>query len=159
MAYGHGSDTGWIITSELTQLSRDDARVVRTRAALREALTALAGEQSFESMTVRAIAARAGVGYATFFRHYRDKEELLSDLADQEITDLLAILTPLLGRQQTLETARALCAFVEERLAPNRALLAGGAGQVVREALLQQSLRRVAALSTDSAPELTSEAV
>jgi AcrR family transcriptional regulator len=59
-----------------------DARVVRTRQALRQAMTELAEDRPLEAITVRAIAARAGVGYATFFRHYADKEALLADVAD-----------------------------------------------------------------------------
>ena len=47
----------------------DDPRIVRTRTALRQAMTELAGEAALDAITVRAIAARAGVGYATFFRH------------------------------------------------------------------------------------------
>ena len=31
---------------------------------------------------MRAIAARAGVGYATFFRHYADKDALLADVVE-----------------------------------------------------------------------------
>ena len=68
------------MTLEMSTLS--DARILRTRAALRQAMTALAGELPLEAITVRAIAARAGVGYATFFRHYADKDALLGDVAD-----------------------------------------------------------------------------
>lgn len=122
--------------------------MVRTRATLRAAMIALAAETPFEAMTVRAIAAKAGVGYATFFRHYKDKEALLSDVAEELITEILVLLTPLRGRSDTIDTARALCAFNYERRAICRALLAGGAGGVVREELLRQSIEAVAATRT-----------
>jgi len=68
-----------------------DARVVRTRDALRVAMTELASELPLDSITVRAIAARADVGYATFFRHYPDKEALLADVADKLIREFQAL--------------------------------------------------------------------
>ena len=55
-----------------------DARQVRSRHALHQALLALLEEKPFDQITVREISARAGTGYATFFRHYPTKEALLS---------------------------------------------------------------------------------
>ena len=107
-------------------------------------MIALADSEPFEAMTVRAIAAKAGVGYATFFRHYKDKEALLADVADALIAQTLALILPLRGRVETIETARALCRFNDEHRAICRALLAGGAGGVVREQMLRQSVEAVA---------------
>ncbi|MEU0633734.1 TetR/AcrR family transcriptional regulator [Streptomyces sp. NPDC005989] len=63
-----------------------DRRVRRTRAALRQALVELVLERGFHAITVEEIAERADVGRATFYAHYRDKEDLLvgivRDLAD-----------------------------------------------------------------------------
>ena len=73
-----------------------DARVVRTREALHDAMMSLAEESPLDAITVRAIAARAGVGYATFFRHYPDKDALLADVADRLIREFLQRVAPLL---------------------------------------------------------------
>ncbi|MEU3371348.1 TetR/AcrR family transcriptional regulator [Streptomyces sp. NPDC006711] len=54
-----------------------DRRVRRTRAALRTALVDLVLEKGFHAITVEEIAERANVGRATFYGHYRDKEDLL----------------------------------------------------------------------------------
>jgi AcrR family transcriptional regulator len=124
---------------------REDARVVRTRAALRQAMAELAAELPLEAITVRAVAARAGVGYATFFRHYTDKEALLADLADELTRDFLQQVRPLLQQRDRLAAARQLCAFVEERLAIHQALIAGGAGETVRAEMLRQTMQTVAA--------------
>jgi len=70
----------------------EDRRVRRTRRALAEALIALTQEHDFAAVTVRAIAARAGVGYATFFRHYADKEALLAEVLDVVIDEVIALL-------------------------------------------------------------------
>lgn len=65
---------------------RLDRRVARTRRALRLALLELIDEKRFDDITVEEIAARADVGRATFYLHYKDKEDLL--LA--EITEMVA---------------------------------------------------------------------
>jgi AcrR family transcriptional regulator len=111
----------------------------------------LAAELPLEAITVRAVAARAGVGYATFFRHYADKEALLADLADELTRAFLGEVRPLLVQRDRLAAARRLCAFVEERLPIHRALIAGGAGETVRAEMLRQTLQTVAAARPASA--------
>lgn len=54
-----------------------DRRILRTRRALREALISLIQEKGYSSVTVEEITQRAGLGRATFYLHYRDKEDLL----------------------------------------------------------------------------------
>ncbi|MEX0172521.1 TetR/AcrR family transcriptional regulator [Streptomyces sp. LMG1-1-1.1] len=54
-----------------------DRRVRRTRAALRQALVELVLDKGFHTVTVEEITERADVGRATFYAHYRDKEDLL----------------------------------------------------------------------------------
>jgi AcrR family transcriptional regulator len=120
-----------------------DARVVRTREALREAMIELAAESPLDAITVRAIAARAGVGYATFFRHYADKEALLADVADVLTKAFLEQVRPLLREKNRLGAARALCTFVEEHLAIYKALIAGGSGDTVRAGMLRQAVETV----------------
>ena len=120
-----------------------DARVVRTREALRLAMADLAAELPLDAITVRAIAARAGVGYATFFRHYADKEELLADVADVLTRDFLDQVRPLLRERDRLGAARTLCAYVQEHLAIHKALIAGGSGETVRAGMLRQTLETV----------------
>ena len=117
-----------------------DARVVRTRDALREAMTELATEHPLDAITVRAIAARAGVGYATFFRHYPDKDALLADLADRLIREFLQRVAPLLQERDRAAAARSMCDFDMEHLAIYQALLAGGSGETVRAEMLRQTM-------------------
>jgi AcrR family transcriptional regulator len=45
-------------------------------------------------VTIRDITERADIGYATFFRHYRDKDELLKDVLDVVLTELIDLLGP-----------------------------------------------------------------
>ncbi len=63
----------------MTQNSRD-LRVRRTHKLLREAVVALIEEQRFDSITVEAIAERAMVSRAAFYRHYQDKYDLVAQI-------------------------------------------------------------------------------
>lgn len=117
-----------------------DARVVRTREALRRAMTELAEDLPLDSITVRAIAAKAGVGYATFFRHYSDKDALLADVTDNLVREFLAQAAPWLQQRDRAGAAKFLCTFVESHLAIYKALIAGGSGETVRAEMLRQTM-------------------
>ena len=122
-----------------------DVRVVRTREALRRAMTELAAESPLDAITVRAIAARAGIGYATFFRHYADKEALLAEVADLLIREFLVQVRPLLLQRDRRGAARTIVTFVEAHLAIYKALIAGGSGETVRAEMLRQTMTTLAA--------------
>lgn len=116
-----------------------DARQVRSRNALTGALLELLEEKSFDQLTIREISARAGTGYATFFRHYPTKEALLGDVATEEIAELLARAIPILNEANSYESTQALCAYVWEHRKLWSALLTGGAAAIVREEFIRQA--------------------
>jgi AcrR family transcriptional regulator len=60
-----------------------DRRVVRTRAALADALVALVRRKDYERITVEDILAEAGVGRATFYAHFKSKDDLLHRSLDR----------------------------------------------------------------------------
>lgn len=79
----------------------DDLRVRRTRKLLRDALVSLMAERGFEAITVQDLAERAMINRATFYRHYRDKADLLERCMDDVFAELEASLAPpppVLGR-------------------------------------------------------------
>ena len=57
--------------------SKTDPRVMRTRQLLRDALIALIHEKGFDAVKTQDITARATLNRATFYLHYRDKNDLL----------------------------------------------------------------------------------
>lgn len=116
-----------------------DARQLRSRAALTSALFSLLDERPFDQLTIREIAARAGIGYATFFRHFQTKEALLADLASAEIAGLLAMTMPVLTAANSLASTQALCAHVAAHRKLWTALLSGGAAGIVREEFIRQA--------------------
>lgn len=71
-----------------------DRRVKRTQNLLAKALIALTLEKGYDAVTIRDITERADIGYATFFRHYRDKDALLLDVLDVVLDELMALLRP-----------------------------------------------------------------
>jgi AcrR family transcriptional regulator len=88
-----------------------DPRVARTRAAVRAAVRRLVHESGFEAVTHQRVAAAAGVGRASVYRHWPDRVDLLLDgLADvapepsswTSSGDLAADLTGELGRLQRI---------------------------------------------------------
>jgi AcrR family transcriptional regulator len=125
--------------SRTTREGPSDARQVRSRSALTSALLELVEEKPFDQLTIREISARAGTGYATFFRHYATKEALLSDVASEEIADLLARTIPVLRDSNSYESTRALCQHVAEHRNLWTALLTGGAAGIVREEFIRQA--------------------
>jgi AcrR family transcriptional regulator len=118
-----------------------DARILKTRAALAEAVLALAVEKDFGKATIVDIVERAGVSYPTFFRHYRDKAALLVDVADTLMNDLLAVMMPALLLDDTLAASVTLCRFVDARRAFCGALLAGDAEDDIRRHLVERATR------------------
>ncbi|RNB88812.1 TetR/AcrR family transcriptional regulator [Brevibacillus nitrificans] len=62
-----------------------DRRVRRTRETLKSALLHLIKQKDFNSITVSDIAEEADFNRGTFYVHYRDKEELLTELIEEII--------------------------------------------------------------------------
>lgn len=56
---------------------RGDRRVRRSRRMLQEALSSLILEKGYDRVTVQDVIDRADVGRATFYAHFRDKDDLL----------------------------------------------------------------------------------
>ncbi len=128
-----------------TRERRDDARVMRSAAAMRQALLVLLERMPLDDITGAMIAKQAKVGYATFFRHYTDMRALLVD-AVAAITDELAKeMMPALLAADSGRAASVLIDAVAARRAVFRALLSG-AGAALRAELARQVIERVAML-------------
>ncbi len=116
-----------------------EKRATRTRPALCGALLELLEDRPFDQITIREITARAGVGYATFFRRYPDKDALLHDVAASEISKLLAMTLPILFTVDSRASVQALCAYLWEHRKLWSALLTGGAAATLKEEFVRQA--------------------
>lgn len=66
-----------ITADQTAPRKRPDRRIERTQMLLRDALLSLVQERRWETITVQDIADRANVNRATFYLHYKDKDDLL----------------------------------------------------------------------------------
>ncbi len=62
-----------------TPVDEQDPRVVRTRQAVREAVRSLVQRAGFEAVSHQQVAAEAGIGRATVYRHWPNRTDLLLD--------------------------------------------------------------------------------
>jgi AcrR family transcriptional regulator len=134
----------------------NDPRALRSRQALHGALLKLLAVKPLDQITVREITAKAGVGYATFFRHHPTKESLLDDVAAQQIRCLFNLSLPVMDAHDLRAGSIALFSYVNEHHALWSTLLTGGAAGAIREEFLRQA-REVAVSRAPSGDWLPSE--
>jgi AcrR family transcriptional regulator len=109
-----------------------DARALRSREALRGALLALIEARPLDQISIRDITVAAGVSYPVFFRRYASKEELLEDIATEEVRHLLALSLPIFEDEAQVESLWTLCRYVDGHRAQWTRLLTGGAAPAMR---------------------------
>ncbi|HEX3052038.1 MAG TPA: TetR/AcrR family transcriptional regulator [Aggregatilineaceae bacterium] len=73
---------------------RTDRRVQRTHQLLRDSLIELSLEKGYDDVTIQEITDRANLGRATFYLHYRDKDDLLLQTLQEIVDDLLQQVGP-----------------------------------------------------------------
>lgn len=116
-----------------------DARARKSAEALRNALMELLEKSSFDQITIRDICRKAGIHYATFFRHYPTKEALLASIAKEEIAHLNRLTLAIRETTDYEGGFRALCSYVDKHRELFSTLLNGGAGAAMREEWVRQS--------------------
>ncbi|WP_372780770.1 TetR/AcrR family transcriptional regulator [Litorivivens sp.] len=133
-----------------------DARVVRTREALRKAMLDLLSTKPFEQITIRELAADAGIGYTTFFRHHPTKESLLEEIATEEIRQLIDYTLVTFNASDTDTASLALCQYVDQHRTLWSTLLTGGAASALRDEFVRVA-QEVAAHTPEQSDWLPAE--
>ncbi|MFW5713582.1 MAG: TetR/AcrR family transcriptional regulator [Brevefilum sp.] len=87
---------------------RMDRRVQRTRKLLQEALMALILEEGYDAISIQDITDKANLGRATFYLHFKDKDELLLEVMDQFLADFLDQVPQFSQTQWRLEDPKAI---------------------------------------------------
>lgn len=78
--------------------TREDRRVRRTRRRLRDALIQLILEHGYEEITIQEITDAADLSRATFYLHYKTKDELLASSLEEMFDELVASMQSFLMR-------------------------------------------------------------
>ena len=110
---------------------RMDRRVQRTRKLLRESLMALILEEGYDAISIQDITDKANLGRATFYLHFKDKDELLLDVMDQFMADFLEQVPQFSRSQWRLEDTKAIAKlfdFAADHYDLYRILIIGSGG-------------------------------
>jgi AcrR family transcriptional regulator len=98
-----------------------DKRISQTRRVLTNALITLTLEKGYDALTVREISDRADIGYATFFRHFSDKDALLEDVLERTLSDFMGLIQPVINDPE--RTVTLVFEHVKQNSDPVRVLL------------------------------------
>lgn len=113
----------------------EDRRIQRTKRRLRQGLIDLALAQGFDNITIRDITRRANVGYATFFRHYKGKDELLLDVLDHLLEEIQALLQPAIDTADPTTSGYLIFTHVRDNEALYRVLLSSDSNHFIMHRL------------------------
>jgi AcrR family transcriptional regulator len=69
-------------------MEKPDRRIRRTQQLLGDALVSLILEKGYEAVSIKDITDRADVAYVTFYRHYKDKDQLLMQRLQESLGEL-----------------------------------------------------------------------
>ncbi|MGM7719808.1 TetR/AcrR family transcriptional regulator [Metabacillus sp. Hm71] len=69
-------------------MSKVDRRIAKSQIAIKNAVTELMSEKSFDNITIQDIADRANVNRGTIYLHYTDKYDLLDKMIEEHIDNL-----------------------------------------------------------------------
>ncbi len=112
-----------------------DRRIERTHQLLTDALVSLILEKGYEAVTIKDITERANVAYVTFFRHYKDIDELLVSMLEavvEEMSELMEEMNPDFF-QESVEKGTLIFRHAQEKSRLYRILLSSpGASKIVR---------------------------
>ncbi len=121
---------------------RLDRRVQRTRKLLQDALMSLILEEGYDAISIQDITDKANLGRATFYLHFKDKDELLLEVMAHFIEDFMAQVPQLSEAQWRLEDTKAVARlfdFAAQHYDLYRILIIGSGG-ITANRQLQRSL-------------------
>ena len=83
-----------VVRGNFGSMKKLDRRVLRTRQSLSDAMISLALEIGYEAITIKTLTKHAQIGYATFFRHFKSKDDLLLHVLQSGLDEMLDLLNP-----------------------------------------------------------------
>jgi AcrR family transcriptional regulator len=120
-----------------------DRRVKRTQRLLAQALIDLTLQKGYEAVTIRDITEYADVGYATFFRHYPDKDALLQEVLEVVLDELLHLLQPWQADDDPVAVGTLLFRYVQDHSQVCRVLLSSRGSTALMQQMIEAGTRNV----------------
>lgn len=104
-------------------LKKEDLRTKRTRKMILEAFINLVEEKGYEHVTVSDIASQAMINRATFYAHFKDKQDVYDYIFKEAVEQFMIVLAPVqLGRtnQLQLHAIEQIITHIFEKIQENR---------------------------------------
>ena len=105
------------------KLKKEDLRTKRTRKMILEAFINLVEEKGYEHVTVSDIASQAMINRATFYAHFKDKQDVYDYIFKEAVAQFMIVLAPVqLGRtnQLQLHAIEQIITHIFEKIQENR---------------------------------------
>jgi AcrR family transcriptional regulator len=135
---------------------KDDRRIQRTRKVLRESMLQLILDRGYDDISIQDVTDKANLGRATFYLHYREKDDLLADVMRLQFEEFVAVAPPTISpKTKTVDPKRVqqLFDFAESRYDLFRIMMIGK-GSMVASRYLQQAIRDGYSLEIDRIQEV-----
>ena len=115
-------------------------QIARSRKALADAVISLSLQRGYENLTTRAVTQYAQVGYATFYRHYKSLDDLLTHVLLTAFKEMSARVSQ---EKSLYDEAVALYTFVREHQPQYRIYLSLPPTHPVRQPLMVETAKLV----------------
>ena len=126
-------------------VNQNDLRVIKTKRGLREAFIRLLLQKGYDAISIQDIATEAQAARVTFYRHYKDKEELLVDCLNviyEELAERMKQVSAEDDFEQTHLSLRIFYEHIQEEEAIYKILFSSRGTQVVIERLRKLFAKR-----------------
>ena len=148
---GVARSTSAAYIGSMRQTPSTDQRALRTRQSLLDAFVGLILGRRYETIRVTDLVAAAGVGRATFYEHFRSKDDILLSAMEPV---LLALATAASGRAAR-SYVRSTISHLWERRSLGRTILNSATGPIVQRRLAAMILTHIArAAPAGTAPSI-----
>ncbi|AEG51402.1 regulatory protein TetR [Sphingobium chlorophenolicum L-1] len=135
----------------MASLNKMDARQIKSRNALFDALDAMLGERRYSDLTILDLVERAGVGRQTFYRHFESIDAMLQEKLRLDLEEQRAIAEATMADGELWSWIERLATFAFERAGQQpqlyRLILSGEAGDKALRLFRMQIAHMMAAVS------------
>ena len=131
-------------------MKSENRRVAMTRRMIKEALIFLMEEKDFAKISISDICTKADINRSTFYSHYKDTREVISDIED----DIISRFPVIEGYDKDFRLAiRSIFAFIKENSELITIMVVKRRDDSFMEKIIKTALTRYEHLSTESNEE------